>query len=88
VVGCNYWAAHAGTNMWRDWRPEVVDRDLARLSGAGLQILRVFPRARASGRISSRSTNSGKKSVGRRSADLVKSHCRTMPAGSPECQQR
>jgi hypothetical protein len=43
VVGCNYWASHAGTFMWRDWRPEVVDRDLRLLSEAGLQVLRVFP---------------------------------------------
>ena len=21
VVGCNYWASHAGTRMWSDWRP-------------------------------------------------------------------
>jgi len=23
VVGANYWASHAGTAMWRDWRPDV-----------------------------------------------------------------
>ena len=43
IVGCNYWAAHAGTAMWRDWRPEVIDRDLKVLAEAGLQIIRVFP---------------------------------------------
>jgi hypothetical protein len=43
VIGCNYWASHAGTDMWRDWRPDVVDADFAQLSGAGLQVLRVFP---------------------------------------------
>lgn len=43
VVGCNYWASHAGTAMWRDWRPEVVDRDFSLLAAAGLQVLRVFP---------------------------------------------
>lgn len=43
VVGCNYWASHAGTHMWRDWQPDVVERDLARLAEAGLQMLRVFP---------------------------------------------
>jgi hypothetical protein len=42
-VGCNYWASHAGTAMWSDWRPEIVDKDLKRLSEEGLQILRVFP---------------------------------------------
>lgn len=29
--------------MWRDWRPEIVDADLARLAEAGIQWLRVFP---------------------------------------------
>ena len=43
VVGCNYWASHAGTAMWSDWRPDVVDADLKQLSEAGLQVLRVFP---------------------------------------------
>ncbi len=43
VVGCNYWASHAGTNTWSDWRPDVVRRDLEALAAAGLQVLRVFP---------------------------------------------
>ena len=43
IVGANYWASHAGTAMWHDWRPAVVADDLRRLSKAGLQILRVFP---------------------------------------------
>src|SRR5512137_1083359 len=43
VVGCNYWASHAGTRMWSDWQPAVVDADLQQLAGAGLQVLRVFP---------------------------------------------
>ena len=43
-VGCNYWASHAGTNMWPDWRPDVVAADFKQLSkDAGLQIVRVFP---------------------------------------------
>jgi endo-1,4-beta-mannosidase len=42
-VGCNYWASHAGTAMWSDWRPEIVDKDLKRLSEEGVQVLRVFP---------------------------------------------
>lgn len=42
-VGCNYWASHAGTAMWSDWRPEVVEKDLRMLSQEGLQVLRVFP---------------------------------------------
>lgn len=43
VVGCNYWASHAGTNMWKDWRPEVVAQDFQRLAEAGVQVLRIFP---------------------------------------------
>jgi len=43
VVGCNYWASHAGTAMWSDWQPDVVDADLKQLADAGLQVLRVFP---------------------------------------------
>lgn len=43
VIGCNYWASHAGTRMWSDWRPAVVERDLRLLARAGLQVLRVFP---------------------------------------------
>lgn len=42
-VGCNYWASHAGVYMWRDWRPEQVEKDLDRLSSYGMTVLRVFP---------------------------------------------
>ncbi len=43
IIGCNYWASHAGTAMWSDWQPDVVEADLRQLSEAGLQVLRVFP---------------------------------------------
>lgn len=43
VVGCNYWASHAGTDMWKNWQPEIVDADLKQLSDAGIQVIRVFP---------------------------------------------
>lgn len=43
VVGCNYWASHAGTRMWSDWQPDVVEEDLRQLAEGGLQVLRVFP---------------------------------------------
>jgi len=42
-TGANYWASHAGTAMWRDWRPQVVEGDLDRMAAAGLTVLRVFP---------------------------------------------
>ena len=28
-VGCNYWASHAGTNMWRNWDEASVDSTLS-----------------------------------------------------------
>ncbi|MFD1875611.1 glycoside hydrolase 5 family protein [Hymenobacter bucti] len=43
AVGCNYWASHAGTHMWRNWRPEVIEQDFKQLSENGIRVLRVFP---------------------------------------------
>ena len=43
IIGCNYWASHAGTHTWSDWQPTVVEADLQQLSQLGLQVLRVFP---------------------------------------------
>lgn len=43
ALGANYWASHAGTAMWADWREEVVRADFDQLAGAGLGWLRVFP---------------------------------------------
>jgi hypothetical protein len=43
VLGCNYWASHAGTNMWKDWQPDVVEADFKQISEAGMQVIRVFP---------------------------------------------
>ncbi len=43
VLGCNYWASHAGTNMWKDWRPDIIDADLKQIADAGMQVIRVFP---------------------------------------------
>lgn len=42
-IGCNYWASHAGTAMWSDWKPDIVEQDLYKLSKEGIQVLRVFP---------------------------------------------
>ncbi len=42
-VGCNYWASHAGTFMWRNWSEETVEADFRALSSHGAQVLRVFP---------------------------------------------
>jgi hypothetical protein len=43
VLGCNYWASHVGTDMWKNWQPEVVDADLKQISDAGMHVIRVFP---------------------------------------------
>lgn len=43
MLGVNYWASHAGVDMWKDWKEEVVERDLETLSQNGVEVLRVFP---------------------------------------------
>lgn len=43
AVGANYWASHAGTHMWRNWRPDVIEKDFQQLSANGIRVLRVFP---------------------------------------------
>lgn len=43
-IGCNYWASHAGTEMWARWDETIVEQDFARLSrDCGVRCLRVFP---------------------------------------------
>ena len=42
-LGCNWWASHAGTNMWRDWDESVVESDIKRLKESGIDVMRVFP---------------------------------------------
>ncbi len=42
-TGCNYWASHAGMNMWHKWEPDIVESDFKRLSEYGVDVLRVFP---------------------------------------------
>ena len=36
LIGCNYWASNAGTEMWRQWEPETVREDLKVLSENGV----------------------------------------------------
>ncbi|MBQ8599905.1 MAG: cellulase family glycosylhydrolase [Clostridia bacterium] len=43
LIGCNYWASNAGTEMWRQWEPETVREDLKVLSENGVEYMRVFP---------------------------------------------
>ena len=43
MLGANYWASHAGLNMWHEWDAETIDSDLRRLSEHGVKVLRIFP---------------------------------------------
>lgn len=43
LLGTNYWASHAGVDMWKDWDPRIVDEDLRRLAQNGVTCLRIFP---------------------------------------------
>lgn len=43
ILGCNYWASHAGTEMWRKWDEAIVREDLKKLAAHGATWLRVFP---------------------------------------------
>ena len=43
IVGANYWASHAATQMWRTWDAKAVEADLRVLAEAGIRLLRVFP---------------------------------------------
>ena len=43
MLGVNYWASHAGVNMWNDWQEDTVERDLALLAANGVNTMRVFP---------------------------------------------
>lgn len=42
-LGVNYWASANATRMWRDWRPDEIEKDLAALEARGVTVLRVFP---------------------------------------------
>lgn len=43
LIGCNYWASNAGTEMWNNWSPEAIEDDLKILSSHGVKYMRVFP---------------------------------------------
>ena len=43
VIGANYWASHAATQMWRSWDAKSVEEDLRVLADSGIRLLRVFP---------------------------------------------
>ena len=43
ILGCNYWASHAGTEMWCNWDEAAIEQDLQVLAQNGFRYLRVFP---------------------------------------------
>ena len=43
LLGCNYWASNAGVDMWRNFSPEAIEKDLKKLSSHGVRYMRVFP---------------------------------------------
>lgn len=43
MIGCNYWASHAGIEMWKNWSAKTIRGDLKALSQCGVEYLRVFP---------------------------------------------
>lgn len=43
LIGCNYWDSVSGTDMWKKWNPEQVEKDLDALQSIGVKCLRVFP---------------------------------------------
>lgn len=43
MLGCNYWASNAGTEMWVDFDETAIREDLSILKGYGVEYLRVFP---------------------------------------------
>ena len=42
LVGCNYWASHAGTDMWAQWDAERIEKDFQILKENNVNALRVF----------------------------------------------
>ena len=59
LLGCNYWASNAGTDMWKDFDIDIIDKDLSQLSKNGVKYLRVFPNWRDFQPVSPIITNRG-----------------------------
>ena len=43
MLGCNYWDSAHGTDMWRCFEKETVEKDLEALARTGVRTMRVFP---------------------------------------------
>ena len=41
-VGLNYWSSESATRMWRNYDPQVIEKDLALCEKYGVSMLRVF----------------------------------------------
>ena len=42
MIGCNYWASHAGIDMWNRWDKAQVEQDFALLRENGINTMRMF----------------------------------------------
>ena len=42
IVGINYVPSYAFTNFWDRWNPEIIDKDLKRISEWGLNAIRIY----------------------------------------------
>ena len=43
MLGCNYWASNAGTEMWRNFSEDSIRSDMEILSEHGVKHIRAFP---------------------------------------------
>ena len=43
ILGCNYWASNAGTEMWNNFDAKIIDNDIRKLSEYGIKFIRAFP---------------------------------------------
>ena len=43
LLGVNYWDSVSGTDMWKNWDPESVAKDLDAMQEIGVEYMRVFP---------------------------------------------
>lgn len=43
LLGCNYWGADHGTDMWRHYDPIRIRKEMKQLSEYGVRCMRVFP---------------------------------------------
>ncbi len=43
LIGCNYWASNAGTEMWRQFDQKIIEKDISVLAANGVKCIRLFP---------------------------------------------